>query len=265
MVSRSTALPRLQAARFVLPLREGGSMPALVDGDDGGLWVLKLRGAAQGTRVLVAEVICGELARALELPMPPLAVVALDAALARTESDAEVRDLLLASAGDNLGMAFLPGAVGFDPAAATPLPAGLAARVVAFDVLVSNVDRTVRNPNLLWSGGTLWLIDHGAALYWHHAPTWNNDPKAIRAPLPRASEHVLLPFADRLGDAGAALAARATDDHLAAALAAVPDEWLTVSWPGEDPATRRAMYVERLRLRRDSLAELCQEVERGAA
>jgi hypothetical protein len=260
-----TPLPRLHATRFVLPLREGGSMPALVDASDGGTWVLKLRGAAQGTRVLVAEVICGELARALGLPMPRLAVVALDAAFARTESDAEVRELLAASTGDNLGMAFLPAAIGFDPAAAAALPEGLAARILAFDILCSNVDRSARNPNLLWSGERLWLIDHGAALYWHHAPTWSADPVAARAPLPRVAEHVLLPYATGLGAAGEALAQAASDDVLRAVIACVPDEWYTATWPDEDPATRRAAYLARLGLRRDALAELCREVERGRA
>lgn len=234
-------------------------MPALVDGDDGAGWVVKLRGAAQGPRALVAEVICGELARAVGLPMPPLAIVTLDAALGRTEADAEVRDLLLASAGDNLGMAFLPGAIAFDAAARSALPPGLAGRVVAFDILISNVDRTARNPNLLWSGGALWMIDHGAALYWHHAPSW---PPAIAdagPPLPRLVDHVLLPFAGRIDDAAAELAAAISDDAIAGALAAVPDDWLAASWPERESAGLRAAYQQRLTARRDALVGWCRE------
>ena len=263
-IGTKRALPRVLARRFVLPLREGGSMPALVDGDDGGMWVVKLRGAAQGPRVLVAEVICGELARAIGLPMPTLSVVELDGALGRTESDAEVRDLLLASAGSNLGMAFLPAAVGFDPAARCPLAPGLAARIVAFDILISNVDRTVRNPNLVWSQDQLWLIDHGAALYWHHAAAWDAGGSAsAAAPLPRLADHVLWPDADQLGAAGAAVAAAATDDALAAAIDAVPEAWIAASWPEDDVAARRTAYLGRLRARRDALPRLCEEVERG--
>lgn len=252
-------LARVNALRFVLPLREGGSMPALVDGDDGAAWVVKLRGAAQGARVLVAEVIAGELARAAGLPMPRLAVVALDAALGRTEADPEVRDLLLASAGDNLGMAFLPGAIGFDPAAHRELPPGFAGAVIAFDILISNIDRTARNPNLLWSGGALWLIDHGAAMYWHHAPSWPPAVADAGGPLPRVAEHVLRPFAGRLDDAGAALVAAVPDDVIAAAIAAVPDEWLAASWPERAPAALRAAYQQRLAARREALVGWCRE------
>jgi hypothetical protein len=234
-------LPRRQAVRFVLPLREGGSMPALVDADDGEGWVVKLRGAAQGPRALIAEVICGELA------------------LGRTEGDPEVRDLLLASAGDNLGMAFLPGAIAFDAAADGALPPGFAGRLVAFDVLVSNVDRTARNPNLLWSGGTLWMIDHGAALYWHHAASWPPPVADAGPPLPRLVDHVLLPRAGRIDEAAAELAEAIGDDAITDAVAAVPDDWLLASWPGREPAALRAAYRQRLAARRDALVGWCRE------
>src|SRR6267378_2023393 len=162
-------LRRIQATRYVTPLREGGSLPALVEASDDGLYVLKFRGAGQGRKALVAEVVAGELARALGFAVPELALVELDPALGQAEPDPEIQDLLLASAGLNLGVDFLPGALPFNPAAG-PAPAPeLAADVVWLDALVTNVDRTARNTNLLVWHGRLWLIDHGASLYFHHA------------------------------------------------------------------------------------------------
>ncbi|MGH3049273.1 MAG: HipA family kinase, partial [Gaiellaceae bacterium] len=160
-------LRTIEATRYVTPFREGGSLPALVEASDDGLYVLKFRGAGQGPKALVAEVVAGELARALGFSVPELALVELDPALGVAEPDPEIQDLLAASAGTNLGVDFLPGALGFNPAAG-PAPAPeLAADVVWFDALVTNVDRTARNPNLLLWHGRLWLIDHGAALYFH--------------------------------------------------------------------------------------------------
>lgn len=249
-MANDDVLPRVGAARFVLALREGGSLPGLVEGDDGRLWVGKFRGAGQGAAALVAEVIVGELARAVGLPMPAQVVLALPPRFSVTDGDPEVNELLAASAGDNLGVAFLPSALGYDPAARMAVDAELAARIVAFDVLMGNVDRTFRNPNLLWSGGALWLIDHGAALYWQHG--WQGGLASAAAPLPRLREHVLLPVAGDLAAAAAWLAAAATDDALAAALALVPDAWLEV----DDPVGRRAAFVARLALRRAALATL---------
>jgi hypothetical protein len=243
-------LPRVGAARFVLALREGGSLPGLVEGDDGRLWVGKFRGAGQGAAALVAEVIVGELARALGLPMPAQVVLALPPRFGVTDGDPEVDELLAASAGDNLGVGFLPSALGYDPAARMAVDGALAARIVAFDVLMGNVDRTFRNPNLLWSGGALWLIDHGAALYWQHG--WQGGLANAVAPLPHLREHVLLPVAGDLAAAAAWRAEAATDDALAAALALVPDAWLEV----EDPVARRAAFVARLAARRAALATL---------
>ncbi|HVV88608.1 MAG TPA: HipA family kinase, partial [Kofleriaceae bacterium] len=243
-------LPRVLAARFVVALREGGSLPGVIEGDDGRLWVGKFRGAGQGAAALVAEVIGGELARALGLPMPAQVVLGVPPRFGITDGDPEVNELLARSPGDNLGVEFLPSAIGYDPAARAAVDAELAARVIAFDVLMGNVDRTFRNPNLLWSGGRLWLIDHGAALYWQHG--WEGGTAGATAPLPRLAEHVLWPVAGDVAAAAAWLAEAAGDDALAAALALVPDAWLEV----DDPPARRAAFVARLALRRAALGSL---------
>ncbi|MBU2662396.1 aminotransferase class I and II [Actinoplanes bogorensis] len=215
-------LRQVTAIRYVTPLREGGSLPGVVEADDLGTYVVKFRGAGQGPRALVAEVISGEIARALGLPVPELTEVHLDPVVARAEPDEEVQELIKASAGVNLGMDFLPGALGYDPVV-HPVDAGLASRVIAFDAFVENVDRSWRNPNLLiWHGG-LWLIDHGATLYFHH-----NWPRA-EAVVHRAykwDDHVLKPYATELATEGPALAERITPELLAAAIAQVPSEWL---------------------------------------
>jgi len=239
------------AARYLVPLREGGSLPAVVEDDGGRLWVAKFRGAGQGPLALVAEIIAAALGRGLGLPVPETVVLGLDAAIGRNEEDPEIRELLLASVGDNLGVAFLPEALPFDPAAEPP-PAGLAARVVAFDAFLQNVDRTARNPNLLWSGGTLWLIDHGAALYWQHG--WDGGRAAAATPFARIADHVLLPWAADVAGAAAWLTAGLGDDALAAALADVPDAWLTQP---------RAAYVAYLAARRDAAATYLEEADRA--
>jgi hypothetical protein len=211
------------ATRYVEPLREGGSLPGLVEADDDGLYVVKFRGAGQGPRALVAEVIASGLALALDLPTPELVLVDVEVAIGRAEPDREIQDLLLASEGINVGVDFLPEALPFSPAGgARPDPA-LAAATVWFDAFLTNVDRTANNPNLLWWHRQLWLIDHGAALYWHHAP----DPAATdpRRPFARVREHVLLPYAGSIADADAALAPRLSAETVRSAVAAVPEAW----------------------------------------
>jgi hypothetical protein len=215
-------LRQVTAIRYVTPLREGGSLPGVVEADDLGTYVVKFRGAGQGPRALVAEVISGELARRLGLPVPELTAVHLDPIVARAEPDEEVQELIKASAGTNLGMDFLPGALGYDPVV-HPVEAGLASRVLAFDAFVENVDRSWRNPNLLIWHGDLWLIDHGATLYFHH-----NWPRA-EAVVHRAykwDDHVLKPYATELATEGPALAARITPELIAEVVELVPDEWL---------------------------------------
>ena len=218
------ALRTVTATRYVTPLREGGSLPALVEADDDGLYVLKFRGAGQGPKALVAELVAGELARALGLPVPEIVLAELDPELGRAEPDPEIQDLLRASAGCNLGLDFLPGALPFTPGAGFAPDPALAAAVVWFDALVTNVDRTPRNPNLLVWHGRLWLIDHGAALYHQHAG--GDLGAAARRPFPIIAQHVLLPYAGPIEEADAALAPRVTPVLLDTVAGAVPDGWL---------------------------------------
>ncbi|HET9518189.1 MAG TPA: HipA family kinase [Actinoplanes sp.] len=230
-------LRTVTAIRYVTPLREGGSLPGVLEGDDLGTYVVKFRGAGQGPKALVAEVISGELARRLGLPVPELVIMGLDPVVARAEPDEEVQDLLKASDGDNLGMDFLPGSLGYDPVA-HPVDATLASRVLAFDAFVENVDRSWRNPNLLiWHGG-LWLIDHGATLYFHH--DWARAAQVVARPY-KWDDHVLAPYATALPEAGAWLSGQLTAELIADVLAAVPDEWLD-----DDPSDRRSAYRQHL-------------------
>jgi HipA-like protein len=217
------------ATRYVEPLREGGSLPGLVEADDDGLYVVKFRGAGQGTPALVAEVIATSLAHALDLPTPELVLIEIDPAIGRAEPDREIQDLLLASAGLNVGIDFLPGALPFSPAAGAAPDAELAAAVVWFDALLTNVDRTANNPNLLWWHRRLWLIDHGAALYWHHAP----DPADVdpSRPFERIAEHVLLPYASSIAGADAQLAPRLSAEVVQAAVGSVPPDWFVGAGP----------------------------------
>jgi hypothetical protein len=227
------------ATRYVTPLREGGSVPALVEADDCGTYVMKLRGAAQGAKALVAELIAGEIARALELPIPQLVLIELDAALGRTEPDPEIQAPLRASAGLNLGIDFLPGAIAFEPALGGPSPE-LASRIVWLDAFVANVDRTARNTNLLWWHKQLYLIDHGAALYYQH--DWGSFVARAGDRFAAVRTHVLLPLARQLEAADAALAARLDDERLRAIVADVPDAWLA-EVPG-GAAEARAAYLQ---------------------
>lgn len=227
------------ATRYVTPLREGGSLPAIVEADDEGLYVLKFRGAGQGPKALVAELVCGELARALDLPVPEIVRVQLDGELARTEPDAEIQDLIRASAGLNLGLDYLPGSITYDPLALA-VDAELASAVVWFDALVSNVDRTPRNANLLIWHRRLWLIDHGAALYVHH--DWASAPGRSTAAFAPIRDHVLLPQASRLREADERLAPRLDDATVAGVVESIPDEWLQPDADVGDAAAQRAAY-----------------------
>lgn len=212
------------ATRYVTPLREGGSLPGVLEADDLGTYVVKFRGAGQGPKALVAEVVAGELARRLGLAVPELVTVELDPIVARAEPDQEVQELLKASAGSNLGMDFLPGSLGYDPVA-HPVDARLASRVLCFDAYVENVDRSWRNPNLLIWHGALWLIDHGATLYFHH--NWSRADAVVHRAY-TSDDHVLRPYATELPAAGAWLTEALTPQLLAEVLALVPDEWLAV-------------------------------------
>jgi hypothetical protein len=242
----AAVLRTVTATRYVTPLREGGSLPGLVEADDDGLYVVKFRGAGQGPKALAAEVVAGELARALGLPVPELVLVELDPALAAAEPDPEIQELIAASAGLNLGVDYLPGSLPYLPT--QPPDADLAAEVVWLDALVTNVDRTPRNPNLLRWHGNLWLIDHGAALYAFHG----SDPLArARNAFPPIRDHVLLPAAASVLEADARVAARA-DPAPAAAL--VPPEWAD-----------GAVYAEFLARRLESPREFAEEADRARA
>ena len=196
----------VSATRYVTPLREGGSLPGLVEADDDGLYVLKFRGAGQGPKALLAEIVAGELARAVGLTVPEIVLVELDPELGRAEPDPEIQDLIAASGGLNVGLDFLPGALTYSPAAGPHPAPELAADIVWLDALVTNVDRSARNPNLLCWHGRLWLIDHGAALYLQHA--WQDPPADAQRAFPAVRDHVLLPLAGSLAEADARLAPR---------------------------------------------------------
>ncbi|MGK4006891.1 HipA family kinase [Sorangium sp. So ce1036] len=222
----------VHTTRYVTPLREGGSTPALVEADDDGLYVMKLRGAGQGPKALIAELVAGEIGRALGLPVPEIVFIELDPEFGRAEPDPELSDLLSASAGLNLALDFLPGSLAFHPLVGPALDPALASAVVWFDAFVSNVDRTPKNPNLLLWHRRLWLIDHGAALYVHHAWTDTTDPRADAADrFPLIQNHVLLPFAGDLAAADAALSALLTPERIAEIVAAIPDAWLVEQEP----------------------------------
>lgn len=230
------------ASRYVTPLREGGSLPAIVEADDAGLYVLKFRGAGQGPKALVAELVAGELARALGLPVPEIVFVELDPELARTEPDPEIQSLIRDSAGLNLALDYLPGSVTFDPTIFTP-GGELASAIVWFDAFVSNVDRTARNSNMLLWHRKLWLIDHGAALYFHHG--WDGAiVERATAPFALIRDHVLLSFADRLPEIDAQLAARLDEDRVRDIVAQVPDSWLAVDNVFASPNAQREVYSE---------------------
>ena len=235
MTATALALRSIEATRYCTPLREGGSLPAIVEADDDGLYVVKFRGAGQGAKALVAELLAGELARALELPVPELVLAEIDADLARAEPDPEIQDLIAASVGTNVALDFLPGALAFDAAAGAGMDPDLAAAVVWLDALVMNVDRTPRNPNLLVWHGQVWLIDHGAALYLQHG-TSDLAAEAGR-PFGAVADHVLLPYASSVAEADARLAPRVTEGLVEGLVAAVPDAWLT------DPERERRAYA----------------------
>jgi hypothetical protein len=236
------SLRTVSATRYVAPLREGGSLPGIVEAEDLGTYVCKFRGAGQGVKVLVAEVVVGELARRLGIATPELVGVDLDAVIGRYEADEEVQDLLSASIGLNLGVDFLPGSFGYD-AGYVPDPE-VAASVLWLDALTANVDRSWRNPNLLVWHGRLWAIDHGACLYFHHA--WaggiGSPERFARQPYD-ASDHVLAAHRAHLPSADASLAPLVTEDLLRDVVAQVPDEWLEPAPGAPAPDDLRAAYV----------------------
>jgi hypothetical protein len=234
----------ITATRYVTPLREGGSLPAIVEADDDGLYVIKFRGAGQGPKALIAELVAGEIARALELPIPEIVFIELDSILGRSEPDFEIQELVKASAGLNLALDFLPRALAFDALDTQKLDPLLASSIVWFDAFVTNVDRTPRNTNMLWWHQRLMLIDHGASLYFHHI----NSEYMERSQIPFSSikDHVLLPVASMLREADQRLKVRLTPGVLRDIVNLIPDVWLETDPAFESPDAHREAYLNYL-------------------
>jgi hypothetical protein len=235
-------LRTVHATRYVTPLREGGSLPAIVEADDLGLYVLKFRGAGQGPLALVAELIAGEIGRALGLNVPAIVFVDVDPVLGRNEPDQEIRDLLKASVGLNLALDYLPGSVMFDPAAGDKADSEVASATVWFDAFVTNVDRTAHNPNLLCWHKAIYQIDHGAALYFQH--NWQDVKQMASTRFTPIRKHVLLPWAANIKDADARLRPLLTKSVFEEIVEQVPDDWLLSVLGTETPSAKRAAYVE---------------------
>lgn len=232
--------------RYITPLREGGSLPALAEADDGFKYVVKFRGAGHGTRALIAELIGGEIARAAGMRVPELVFLTLDEDFGRTEGDEEIQDLLRASHGLNLGLHFLSGALTWDVTVNTTDP-DTASRIVWLDAFLTNVDRTVRNTNMLLWNRELWLIDHGASLYFHHA--WQGWERTALTPFPYIKDHALFPLASRLPEADAYMRERITPGLIDSVVALVPDDWFIQADPSVSPADQRDVYSRFLKTR----------------
>ena len=248
----------VNVTRYVTPLREGGSLPAIVEADDDGMYVLKFRGAGQGTKALIAEFICGELARHMGFRVPDIVFAELDVELSRTEPDPEIQDLLKASAGLNLALDYLPGSITFDPVV-DHIDADLASRIVWFDAFITNVDRTARNSNMLMWHKELWLIDHGAALYFQHS--WDYWEEQSVKPFSQIRDHVLLPLASDLDGAATYLSAQMSVSLFREIVDAIPEGWLASE--GSPTDERRRIYVEYLKRRFENSEDFLQEAERA--
>jgi hypothetical protein len=256
----ATQLRSVKAIRYVTPLREGGSVPAIVEADDDGTYVLKFSHAAQGPKVLIAELVAGEIGRALGLPVPEIVFVDLEQAIANAEPDPEIQETLEKSVGLNLGLDFLPGSLAFVPKVGPKPSPELAAAVVWFDSFVTNVDRTAKNPNLLIWHKKLWLIDHGASLYVQH--TWHDPDARARSLFPQISEHILLPFASSIPAVSDELRTKLPGEVLRGITDQIPDEWILTADPTDDPVARRAAYLRFLELRLDAAELWVGEAER---
>lgn len=251
----------VKATRYLTPLREGGSLPAVVEADDGELYVLKFVGAGQGPKALIAELVAGEIARALGLLVPEIIFMDLDPVMGRSEPDPEIQDLLQASAGLNLGMAYLPNTFAYNPLLKPPPPPELASAIVWFDAYVTNVDRTPRNVNILIWQEQLWLIDHGAALYFHH--DWKDYQARSRSAFPMVRDHALLPFASQLAEADTRLRARLSPEVLERIVGLIPDAWLNHDAPFAGPGEHRRAYVDYLLNRLETSHLFVEEAQRA--
>jgi hypothetical protein len=260
------ALPVLRGSRYVVPLREGGSLPAVVDTDGEGTFVVKFRGAGQGPKALIAEALVALLGRAVGLAVPRPTIVSLEDGFGRSEPDPEIQDILRGSVGANFGLEYLPGALAFDPAVDTALLSPEeAAEIVWLDAYVTNIDRTARNTNLLVCAQRVWLIDHGAALFMHHR--WAGWQQRIQSPFPQITDHVLLPIAGDLAAADARLRPKLAAGVIAHIVDQIPDEWIGSETEFGDEREQRRAYVtylvERLNGPRAWLAEAIAAQQRG--
>lgn len=240
-------LRTVNVTRYITPLREGGSLPALAEADDDFKYVLKFKGAGHGTKALIAELLGGEIARALGLRLPEIVFANLDEAFGRTEADEEIQDLLQFSQGLNLALHFLSGAITFDPVV-TDVDAELASQIVWLDAFITNVDRTFRNTNMLIWHKELWLIDHGASFYFHHS--WNNWEHHAKSPFALIKDHVLLPKATLLETVDTAYKTLLTEEKIREIVALIPDEWLLWDDNRDSPEDLREVYVQFLLLRK---------------
>ncbi len=250
----------VEATRYVTPLKEGGSLPAIVEADDDGLYVIKFRGAGQGTKALIAELVAGEIARAAGLPVPEIVFVHLEAELARTEPDPEIHDLIHMSAGLNLALDYLPGSIMFSPVL-HPVAEILASEIVWLDAYVTNIDRTPRNTNMLMWHKQLYLIDHGAALYFHHS--WNRYLERTGDPFPLIKEHVLLPSAGALPQAGERLRAAITPEVVERVVTMIPEDWFDGHTPFATPDETRKAYIVYLLKRLEESQSFVEEAMRA--
>ncbi|MCE7066094.1 HipA family kinase [Dyadobacter sp. CY326] len=241
MTGQKPHLRTVDVTRYVTPLREGGSLPAIAEADDDFLYVLKFRGAGQGTKALIAELIGGEIARLLGFKMPEIVFANLDEAFGRTEPDEEIQDLLRASTGLNLAVHYLSGAITFDPVVTT-VDAKLASSIVWLDSLITNVDRTARNTNMLMWHKELWLIDHGAALYFHHS--WDNWKEQAKRPFAQVKDHVLLRYASQIEAIDNEFKAILNIDQIQGIVSLIPDDWLLRDAPFNSADEHRQAYVE---------------------
>lgn len=259
--TNESLIRQVTATRYVTPLREGGSLPAIIEADDLGTYVLKFRGAGQGVGVLIAELICGEIARALGLPQPETVFVHLDAALARSEPDPEIQALIKASTGLNLALDYLPGSFAFDPAVGPVPEADLASSIVWFDAFVTNLDRTAQNTNLLIWHKKLWLIDHGAALYFQY--NWKGYVERSRGAFPQVKDHVLLPWASRIPEADAMAMEILNSEVIEDIVALLPVEWLGNVNEFDSPVQHRSAYLTYLMSRLQTPRAFVQEAVRA--
>jgi hypothetical protein len=241
----SSEIRTVNVTRYVTPLREGGSLPAIAEADDDFMYVVKFRGAGQGEKALIAELLAGEIARMLGLKVPEIVFANLDPAFGRTEPDEEIQDLLKASAGLNLALHYLSGAITFDPVI-NKIDEEVASKIVWFDCFVTNVDRTVRNTNMLMWHRELWLIDHGASLYYHHS--WQTFEEKAKQPFVQVKDHVLLPYATKLEEVDKTFRSILANERIASVVSLIPDEWL-IEDPNESPENKRNAYKRFLEMR----------------